>query len=470
MSENTGVGSEQEQLNGLWTRALEIARDRAGVKVFHLWIEPLEPVSLVDGELLLETPDHFFSGWVKNHYGDLLLDSLKSVSGGVERIAFRSQERGPVPAETRPAPDSGRTEEPYPAPPPVRKTENLPGERLNERYSFDNFVIGDGNQLAHAAALSVTRAPGKAYNPFFIYGPVGVGKTHLMQAIGASLRDSNLRVAYISSERFLNDYISSLQNRCIQDFRNRFRELDLLLIDDIQFIGGKEETQKEFFHTFNALYDEHKQVVLSCDRSPNEIRDIEQRLVSRFEWGLVVDINLPDFETRAAIIKKKAEAQNFALTDEVVFCLAENIEGNIRTLEGALNRLVACAGLYEKKEVDVSFTRDILRDIFRGQDKKRLLTVPRIMEKVAEHYQARVSDIRGNRRNSELMIPRQVAIYLSRALTGNSLPSIGQFFGGRNHTTILYACRKIEEKMATDAYFKEEIDRLTVKIKSDTDP
>lgn len=468
------TGNNLERLDTLWIESLKTVRKRISETVFHLWIEPLFPVALRNGTLFIEAPNGFFCGWVRNHYEDLLLEAVRDINRDVRALSFSVRE-GALAA------DPGEAEPPAPACDPAPPAEKFApreetrrktggeGARLNPAYSFENFIIGGCNRLAHAAALSVSQTPGTAYNPLFIYGPVGVGKTHLMQAIGSAASDGGrrLQAAYLSCEQFLNEFIVSLQSKNTSSFRNRFRELDLLLIDDIQFLEGKEETQQEFFHTFNSLYDDHKQVVLSSDRPPKEIKDVEKRLVSRFEWGLVVDISPPDFETRVAIIKSKAQGKSFLLPNEVAFCLAENLEGNVRVLEGALNKLIACARLYERKFVDVDFVREILGEIFNSRAKKNNISIPYIIDAVSKYYNVKISDLKGNRRCAPVILPRQVAVYLSRKLTGTSLPVIGEYFGGRNHTTILYACRKIEDKMSKDVSFRDEVERWQAKIKQE---
>lgn len=464
------MSNDLDRLDTLWIEALKNVRRKISETVFNLWLEPLLPISFEAGVLHLEAPNDFFCGWVRNHYDGLLLEAARDANPAVTGISFSARDREQ--AENT----AEKTAAPAPAPPvensgrPAEKTRRQArlGARLNPAYTFDSFIIGNCNRLAHAAALSVSQSPGTAYNPLFIYGPVGVGKTHLMQAIGAAGGETDRRqVAYLSCEQFLNEFIISLQNKSTSAFRNCFRELDILLIDDIQFIGRKPETQQEFFHTFNALYNEHKQVILSCDRPPKEIKDIEKRLVSRFEWGIVVDISPPDFETRVAIIKSKAQGKSFLLPDEVSFFLAENLEGNVRVLEGALNKLIACSRLYERREIDLDFTREILGGAFREQQRRTNITVPFIMETVSRYYNVRLAELKGSGRSAPVIIPRQVAAYLARRLTDASLPTLGSFFGGKNHTTILYACRKIEQKLADDVSFREEVAQLEAKIKQD---
>lgn len=446
----------------LWTEALKTVKIRINPTTYNLWIEPLIPASLEEGLFTVETPDAFFAGWVQNHYGETILSAVRSLDSTITKVVFSPKKHSDDLAGGF---ESFGSQKPASLP---YSPKNGFGVNLNPLYTFENFIIGDSNRLAHAAALSVAQSPGTAYNPLFIYGQVGVGKTHLMQAIGNFIKSQvNCKVAYLSSEQFLNEFIESLQKKSTAQFRNKFRELDLLLIDDIQFIGGKEETQREFFHTFNALYDYHKQVVLSSDRPPKELKNLEKRLVSRFEWGLVVDIQPPDLETRVAILNNKALLKNFPLSSEISFYLAEKIEGNVRLLEGALNKLIACAGLYNKKTIDVKFIEEILQDFIRKQHEKQSITFDMIQEWVSNYFNVKVSDLKSARRQQSFVFPRQIAIYLSRIFIGASLPQIGEFFGGKNHTTILYTCRKIEDKIKNNVNFKEEIERIINKFKQD---
>ncbi len=336
--------------------------------------------------------------------------------------------------------------------------------RLNSKYSFENFVVGSSNRFAHAASMAIVESPAKAYNPLFIYGGVGLGKTHLMHAMGNELlkKSAKTKVLYISSEEFTNQLISAIQHRQTPKFRQRYRHVDVLLIDDIHFIAGKESTQEEFFHTFNSLYDAHKQIVVSSDRSPKEIRTLENRLVSRFEWGLITDIQPPDFETRTAILRKKSEKGTVHLPDELFFFLAENIKTNIRELEGALIRVVAYAKLMNK-EITVDLAKEILKGMIIEGEKK--INVDLIQKKVGQYFDMGPQDMKGKRRTKTIVYPRQIAMYLSRSLTDLSLPEIGNSFGGRDHTTVLHACEKIEKGLKTDEKMRWIIDKLTTDIK-----
>jgi chromosomal replication initiator protein len=337
--------------------------------------------------------------------------------------------------------------------------------RLNPRFTFANFVVGSSNRMAHAASLAVSKAPGKSYNPIFIYGGVGLGKTHLMQAISNHLLEQNsqTRVKYISSESFANDLILSIRQRNTDKFRKKYREIDILLIDDIQFLSGKEASQEEFFHTFNVLYDHHKQIVVSSDRPPKEIPDLEERLVSRFNWGLVVDIQPPDYETRVAILEKKLENEAVKVEPDVIRFIAENISSNIRELEGALVRIIAYS-LIENKTITVDLAKGILKDMVKEIGAR--VTPEVILTKVSNFFGVEKEDLKKNKRSKTLVLPRQVAMYLTRELTENSLPEIGNFFGGKHHTNILYACKKIKKVLLKDDKLKTTVNSLTQEIKN----
>ncbi len=335
---------------------------------------------------------------------------------------------------------------------------------LNPKYTFDSFVIGNSNRFAHAASLAVAEAPAKAYNPLFIYGGVGLGKTHLMHAIGHYILDNNPKsqVVYVSSEKFTNELINSIKDDKNVEFRNKYRNIDILLVDDIQFIAGKERTQEEFFHTFNALYEANKQIIISSDRPPKEIPTLEDRLRSRFEWGLIADIQAPDFETRMAILKKKADVEKLNIPNEVMVYIATKIKSNIRELEGALIRIVAFSSL-TNKEISVDLASEALKDIISSKQTKQV-TIDIIQEVVANYYNLKIEDLKSSRRTRNIAFPRQIAMYLSRKLTDMSLPKIGEEFGGRDHTTVIHAYEKISNNLKKDESLQNAINELNKRI------
>ncbi len=437
----------------IWEKSLAFIKKEVEPGVFKLWFQPIKIRSFANNELLLEVPDIFFENWVKNHYLSLIKKTIFSVTQKEIGIEFFLTKNSPQERTVSVNPHQE-----------VKRKAKINSSGLNPNFTFDNFVMGSCNRLAHAAALAVSQSIGTAYNPLFIYGSVGLGKTHLMQAIGHFVMNrGEYRVSYLPSEKFVNQYINSIQNRKTNAFRNKFRNLDVLLVDDIHFLAGKERIQEEFFHTFNALYDNHKQVVISSDRPPNEIAALEKRLVSRFEWGLVADIQPPDLETRIAILKKKIEGKKVKIDEDVVEFIAEKVKGNIRLLEGALTKLIASSSLFNK-EIDIPFTKEVLKDIILEAPQKPI-SIEIILEKVAQYFNLYVSDLKGKKRVKSFILPRQIAMYWARELTDNSLPQIGNSFGGKNHATIMYACKKIKEKIKNDSYFKKEVEKIGDKIK-----
>ena len=426
---------------------------------YNLWFAPLRACSQEDNHLTLEVANDFCEVWLKDNYMDLLKDVVALASGRQLEIRFKVVS-GSTPAV------------PVPQPPAVKKkTVELSPERsagnqepsFNPKNTFDTFVVGNNNNFAYAAALAVAQAPGKSYNPLFLYGGVGLGKTHLLHAIGHYVvtHKKGARVAYLSSERFTNEYIDGIQNNQIARFRKKYRLTDVLLIDDIQFLAGKERIQEEFFHTFNALHEGHKQIVLTCDRPASEIQNLEHRLVSRFEWGLVTDIQPPDFETRMAILRKKSEKETIALPDDVYYFLAEKIKSNIRELEGALIRVVAYAKLIGR-EISVDMVKEVLKDMIREGEKK--ITIDMIQKKVCEYFDIKLSDMKIKKRSRAIAYPRQIAMYLARQLTDYSLPEIGEYFGGRDHTTVMHAYEKIKTDLKEKKGLSDLIGRVTDNI------
>lgn len=440
----------------VWPEVIKKLKSSLSDQAVETWFHPIKNVFVNDTEITLELPNKFFQDWIRDHYAVLLEEKFEDVMG--EKVTLNFKVVSPM--------DSGvqrRTPDPRPN---VTSTPFVEVEHnLNPKYSFDTFVVGSSNRFAHAASIAVAQNPGNAYNPLFIYGGVGLGKTHLMQAIGHSILSKNKRanVCYVSSEKFTNEMIDSIQNRNTLAFRNRYRNVDVLLIDDIQFLSGKEQTQEEFFHTFNTLYDAHKQIILSSDRQPKEISKMEARLVSRFEWGLVTDLQPPDMETRAAILKQKAELSGIQLTDELTFFLAEKIKTNIRKLEGCLIRVLSYASL-TNQELSMNLAEEVLQDVLAGEEEASI-TIETIQKKVAEHFDIRLADMTSKKRPKAIAYPRQIAMFISRQLTRYSLPEIGEAFGGRDHTTVMHACKLIEQMMAKDYNVKAVVSSLQNKIK-----
>lgn len=443
----------------VWAKIQESIQKELSGPAFERWIQPMRALEFEENQLVLGVPDEFFKNWVIDHYGNIILASLNEsvgVAGGQIEFRIHAEEGSGQPIS---API--RSQQPYTSPATnALREENI----LNSKYTFESFVVGPSNRFAHAASMAVAEAPAKSYNPLFIYGPVGLGKTHLMQAIGHEIlsRNPQTRVLYITSERFTNQLINAIKTGTTMKFREKYRNVDCLLIDDIHFIAGKEATMEEFFNTFNALYDAHKQIVVSSDKPPKEISHLEERLISRFGWGLVTDIQPPDFETRTAILRKKAERENLNIRDEVTFFIADKIKSNIRELEGALIRVVAYSNLVGK-EVDEGVAQEVLKDLIVETQKK--ITVDVIQRKVAEYFEIRPSDMTAKRRSRNVAYPRHIAMYLSREMTPLSYPEIGEQFGGRDHTTILHAYVKIKKDIKKDLKTKSLVDKLAFDIK-----
>ena len=450
----------------VWSKAQEIIRkDLSNDQTYNIWFGPIKFVSLSPDAIVLEVPNKFFRGWLLDRYMPVITTGVQKAAGKELKIDFVLNEAAEeVPPKKTKAEELKKEAKPFW--PFARQAQDVAKEiGLSPKYTFDSFVIGPSNRFAHAASMAVSESPAKAYNPLFIYGGVGLGKTHLMHAIGQSVlhKTPKAKVLYMSSEEFTNQLIGAIQNRSTQKFREKYRNVDVLLIDDIQFIAGKESTQEEFFHTFNALYDAHKQIVVTSDRPPKEIQSLEERLVSRFAWGLVTDIQPPDFETRIAIIKKKSEKETIALPEDIFFFLAEKVKTNIRELEGALIRVVAYSKLIGK-EVSVDLAKEVLKDMIIEGEKK--ITIDLIQKKVSEYFDIKLSDMRAKKRSRAIAYPRQVAMYLARQLTDFSLPEIGDQFGGRDHTTVIHACEKVENDFKNKPGLKITIDKLIQSIKN----
>jgi chromosomal replication initiator protein len=449
-----------------WARILERARTLLPEQTFRIWLAHTEPIALSKDVLTVAAGSEFAAEWIEDKYGDLLGEVAERVVGQRLNVQFEHRNRaGAHVAE----PTNIATAPPVsPAPPaptaPTAHPVAMVGAPLNERYLFDRFVVGPNNQLAAAATRAVAEAPARMYNPLFIYGGVGLGKTHLMHAIGHAIltRDSSRRVAYISSERFTNDLIAAIQEGRMAEFRRRYREIDLLLIDDVHFLGEKERTQEEFFHTFNALHDAQRQIVMTSDRPPKEIPGLEERLVSRFEWGLVTDIKPPDFETRVAILRKKADEDQIALADEVLEFIARNCRSNVRELEGAVIKLLAYSSL-TRREVTIDLAREALGGVLSGGEAPEI-TPGLIRERVAQLFGVTVDSLCSKKRTKEVTMPRQVAMYLIRELLDLPLVEIGRLFGGRDHSTVIHSIQKVEEDLATDDLFHARVQALRAEL------
>ncbi len=432
----------------VWQAALSSIQQQLVHHSFETWFRPLTLGNITGNRLQVHLPNRFFKEWFEEHYVELLRSALEDL------LFTRVDIDLAVP-----------NQDPPPPPPPPETTHKRSTRRsppatpsLNPKYTFDGFVVGSGNQLAHAASLAVAEQISRVYNPLFIYGGVGLGKTHLLHAIGRFVldRENAVRISYVSSEKFTNDLINAIRFDATIEFRNRYRSVDVLLIDDIQFIAGKERTQEEFFHTFNDLYNSAKQIVLTSDSIPREIPRLEERLRSRFEWGLIADIQPPDLETKAAILRKKAQAEGVQIPDEVSLFIATNVKSNVRELEGYLVRIVAYASL-TNQPITLDLACEVLKELV---DEDRTITMPRILEVVADFYRIKEKELLSKSRHKSIVLPRQVAMYLCRTHTNASLPEIGTEFGGKDHSTVIHACAKIRELMAKDEKFRKQLQDL----------
>ena len=445
---------DKKKSQDIWSKAQDLIRNKVGTTTYETWFATLRAKDKSPNLLLLEAPDEFFKNWVEEHYRDLIKESLAQAHNRPIEIEFITN-----PGILGEAAQSklSELEAGFRAVAPS-------GASLNPRFTFDSFVVGPSNRFAHAASLAVAESPAKAYNPLFIYGGVGLGKTHLMQAIAQHISTKNpaIKSCYITSERFTNELIDAIQHRTTQHFRQKYRNIDIIMIDDIQFIAGKESTQEEFFHTFNVLYDNHKQIVVSSDRQPKSIANLEERLSSRFSWGLITDIQPPDFETRVAILRKKIEREPIKVPDEVIVFIAQEIKSNIRELEGALVRVLAYS-LMEEKEVSLNLCREVLKDLVHEAHKK--ISLDLIQRKVAEFFNIAVNDLKTKRRTKNIVLPRQVAMYLARELTELSLPEIGEGFGGKDHTTVLHSWHKIRDGVNKEGNLKNLVEKIGDEIK-----
>jgi chromosomal replication initiator protein len=440
----------------VWEQVLNRIENQINNHSFYTWFKPTAYVGVRGHELVVRVPNPVFRDWLTKHYSGVITEALRDAGKPELQVTFVADGgQEPPPGPTLTVPD--RIEEPSEADlPPTPITGHL---GLNARYTFDTFIVGSSNQFAHAAARAVAEAPSRSYNPLFIYGGVGLGKTHLMHAIGQYVltHGQGMKLTYISAERFMNEMINALRYDRIIDFRERYRSVDVLLVDDIQFIAGKEGTQSEFFHTFNALHDAQKQIVLSSDCPPHEMEELEERLRSRFEWGLIADIQAPDLETKVAILKKKAEAEAVPLPDNVAIYIAGKIKSNIRELEGSLIRLVAYASL-KGAEINLQLAQEVLKNVLAHDDKA--VTIEIIQKYVADYYQLKVADLKSRNNSKSVAIPRQIGMYLCKSLTHASLPEIGRSFGGKHHSTVIHSIRKVEDLRGRDKDFNTLINTL----------
>lgn len=441
----------------LWQEALRYIQEKVPPQVYDTWFTLVHLDRIEDTVAYVVVPNKFFGDWLDKHYERLIVEAI-TVSGGegekVQSVSFKV-----VPGEASQTMEG----EGLAAPPRfANQARARRGVQLNPKYTFGSFVVGAGNQFAHAACMAVAEQPGKTYNPLFIYGGVGLGKTHLLNAIGNHVAEkTDLRIAYLTTEQFTNEVINSIRYDKMMDLRKRYRHIDMLMIDDIQFLVGKERTQEEFFHTFNSLYEGHKQIVLSSDRFPKDMPDIEERLRSRFEWGLIADLQPPDVETRIAILRKKSEDEGITLPEDVIQFLSSTMKSNIRELEGSLVRLGAYSSL-TGQAITLEMAKNVLRDLIG--DKKKVVAMDDIQEAVCAQFRIKVTELKSRRRSKTLVHPRQIAMYLCRELTDASYPEIGRHFGGKDHTTIMHACRQVAKAKEKDEALHNAIEALKEQI------
>jgi chromosomal replication initiator protein len=450
-------------VHSIWDQVLGRIEAKVGRHSFHTWFKPTSLLRDDGARVTVVVPNLLFTEWLPKHYSVVLAEALKDVGRPETELVFVQEgdsTAAPVEPVREPSLPGLEVE-----PPPADTSVSAPSAAgLNPRYTFDTFIVGPSNQFAHAACRAVAEAPSRSYNPLFIYGGVGLGKTHLMHAIGQYVlqHGRNLKLTYISSERFMNEMINAVRFDRVLDFRERYRTVDVLLVDDIQFVSGKEGTQNEFFHTFNALHDAQKQIVISSDRPPHEIPALEERLRSRFEWGLIADIQQPDIETKVAILKKKAEAEVVPLPDGVAMYIASRIKSNIRELEGSLIRLIAYASL-TGRSLTIELAQEVLKNVLDHDDKA--ITIEQIQKFVADYYQLKLADLKSRNNSKSIAKPRQVAMYLCKQLTHASLPEIGRSFGGKHHSTVIHSIKKVEGLRKKDSTFNESIKTLMNSMK-----
>ncbi|AFQ42112.1 chromosomal replication initiator protein DnaA [Desulfosporosinus meridiei] len=450
---------QSNSLQLLWQETLEKLKNELSKPSFETWLSSTRLLNIDGDTLVISVPNEFAKDWLESRYAPMIRSSVQSVLGHSVSLRFILSTSEDIYSDSTTAGDPVSTE--------ITKQSEPVANSLNTKYTFDTFVIGNSNRFAHAASLAVAESPAKSYNPLFIYGGVGLGKTHLMHAIGHHVlqRSPNTKVIYVSSEKFTNELIDSIRDENPEEFRNHYRNVDILLIDDIQFLAGKERTQEEFFHTFNALHEANKQIIISSDRPPKEIPTLEDRLRSRFEWGLITDIQAPDLETRIAILRKKAKMENLQVPNEVMVYIADKIRSNIRELEGALIRVMAFASL-SSIPITPEVAVEALKDIIPANNTKQI-TIDTIQESVARFYNLSPTDFKAKKRTRAVAFPRQIAMYLSRQLTDFSLPKIGDEFGGRDHTTVMHAHDKISQALIADPLLEKKISEIIQRIQSD---
>ncbi len=438
-------------LNETWDHILSTLQTRLNNPSVETWLRSMKPITFFDNSLIIEAPDKFSRDWLSDRYGPVIKSIMYDYLETEINVEFILHQELPLKLTNRNKKTCHQADG------------EEPRSHLNAKYTFDTFVVGNSNRFAHAASMAVAESPAKSYNPLFIYSGVGLGKTHLMHAIGnlTLARDPNYKVLYITSENFTNNLINSIRDDKTVEFRNKYRNVDILLIDDIQFLAGKERTQEEFFHTFNTLHEANRQIIISSDRPPKDIPTLEERLRSRFEWGLITDMQTPDLETRIAILRKKAKLDNLDISDEVLNYIADKIQSNIRELEGSLIRVIAFAS-FNKKEITLSLAESVLKDIF--SERKRQITVTIIQQVVSDFFGIRPDDLKAKKRTRNVSLPRQIAMYLTRELTDLSLPKIGDSYGGRDHTTVLHAYDRIKTEMQLDPSLNQTIQDLLHKI------
>ncbi|MFC7395124.1 chromosomal replication initiator protein DnaA [Scopulibacillus cellulosilyticus] len=450
-----------DNINDLWKQALALIEKKLSKPSFETWLKSTTAHSLRDDTITITAPNEFARDWLETRYSNLITDTIRNITGSNLNVKF-------IIPQNKMDDESLNFDQRRKQMQKQKEDQNEKAKigMLNSKNTFDNFVIGSGNRFAHAASLAVAEAPAKAYNPLFIYGGVGLGKTHLMHAIGHYVMEHNpqAKVVYLSSEKFTNEFINSIRDNKGDEFRNKYRSVDVLLIDDIQFLAGKESTQEEFFHTFNTLHEEAKQIVISSDRPPKEIPTLEDRLRSRFEWGLITDITPPDLETRIAILRKKAKADGLEMPNEVMLYIANQIDTNIRELEGALIRVVAYSSM-NNLDINVDLAAEALKNIIPSS-KPKVITIKDIQMAVGEEYQVKLEDFAAKKRTKSIAFPRQIAMYLSREMTDYSLPKIGEEFGGRDHTTVIHAHEKISKLLSTDRELQKKVKDITEQLKS----